>query len=94
MTGQLEPIQRESAVSPRPTPVLEARGLVRTYGKVVALDHCDFEKLSSHTRGFFVGLGFEDLRYGAELVRQRGHHPRNQPGAQRRQEQPTKEGHP
>ena len=25
------------------TPVLEARGLVKRYGKVTALDHCDFD---------------------------------------------------
>jgi len=32
-------------------PVMEARGLVRTYGKVVALDHCDFELLPGEVMG-------------------------------------------
>ena len=32
-------------------PVMEAHGLVRTYGKVVALDHCDFELLPGEVMG-------------------------------------------
>jgi fructose transport system ATP-binding protein len=32
-------------------PVLEARGLVRTYGRVVALDHADFELLPGEVLG-------------------------------------------
>ncbi|HEX5689874.1 MAG TPA: ATP-binding cassette domain-containing protein, partial [Roseiflexaceae bacterium] len=32
---------------PRPTPVLEARGLVKRYGQVTAMDGCDFELLPS-----------------------------------------------
>jgi fructose transport system ATP-binding protein len=32
-------------------PVMEARGLVRTYGKVVALDHCDFEVMPGEVMG-------------------------------------------
>ena len=30
-------------MSPRPNPVLEARGLVKRYGRVTALDGSDFE---------------------------------------------------
>jgi fructose transport system ATP-binding protein len=32
-------------------PILEARGLVRTYGKVVALDHADFELMPGEVMG-------------------------------------------
>ena len=32
-------------------PVMEAHGLVRTYGKVVALDHCDFELMPGEVMG-------------------------------------------
>src|ERR671938_123522 len=31
--------------NPTPTPVLQARGLVKRYGQVTALDGCDFELL-------------------------------------------------
>ena len=33
------------AIDQRPTPVLEARGLVKRYGQVTAMDGCDFELL-------------------------------------------------
>jgi len=29
------------------TPILQAKGLVKRYGKVTALDHCDFELRAS-----------------------------------------------
>jgi fructose transport system ATP-binding protein len=32
-----------SAAAPAPAPVLQARGLVKRYGRVVALDHADFD---------------------------------------------------
>jgi fructose transport system ATP-binding protein len=42
----------DPGTTPEPgRPVMEARGLVRTYGKVVALDHCDFELLPGEVMG-------------------------------------------
>jgi fructose transport system ATP-binding protein len=43
MTEQV--LAAESPAASTPTPVLEARGLVKRYGQVTALDGCDFELL-------------------------------------------------
>ena len=41
----------ELDASPQPAPVLEARGLVKRYGRVVALDHADFDLRSNEILG-------------------------------------------
>jgi fructose transport system ATP-binding protein len=38
-------VAKPPATEAQPTPVLEARGLVKRYGQVTALDGCDFELL-------------------------------------------------
>jgi fructose transport system ATP-binding protein len=51
MSAQPFPGATTAIDPPVPVPVLEARGLVRTYGRVVALDHCDFELLPGEVLG-------------------------------------------
>ena len=53
------------ATDERPTPVLEARGLVKRYGQVTALDGCDFELLPGEIHAVIGGRS-EERRVGKE----------------------------
>src|SRR5689334_3574366 len=56
MSAALE-LSKESAPPAAPQPVLQARGLVKHFGRVVALDHADFDLLPNEILGLIGDNG-------------------------------------